>query len=267
MHAIPLQRFGGSVQYGNGTIRAQPDLVSGYNSVAVLPCANAHVTFIARTLVAAHRRTEPLRSRHPFSEYLLIPVVRFPHCAHRRSAPPATQVVCEAMPLRTRLTELLKIDHPIVVGGLTGVGTIELAAAVSNAGGLGIFTAHNAGSPEGARAAIRKLQTLTSKPFGVNLTILPTIGPPPPYEEYAQVFIDEGVKVVETAGSDPSQWVKMFKPHGIVMIHKCVAIRHALKAERLGVDIISLDGFECAGHPGVKLGALFIYRYISCESC
>ena len=154
------------------------------------------------------------------------------------------------MPLYTRVTELLGIEAPIIVGGLTGVGTVELAAAVSNAGGLGIFTAHNAGSPEGARKAIRKLQRLTSKPFGVNLTILPTIGAPPPYEEYAQVFIDEGVKVVETAGSDPTKWVAMFKPHKIICIHKCVAIRHALKAERIGVDIISLDGFECAGHPG-----------------
>jgi nitronate monooxygenase len=156
------------------------------------------------------------------------------------------------MPLRTRATELLGIEHPIVVGGLTGVGTVELAAAVSNAGGLGIFTAHNAGSPDGARAEIRRLKTLTSRPFGVNLTILPTIGAPPPYEEYARVFIEEGVKVVETAGSNPKKWVELFKAAdpAIVCIHKCVAIRHALKAEKLGVDIISLDGFECAGHPG-----------------
>jgi nitronate monooxygenase len=136
------------------------------------------------------------------------------------------------MPLRTRITKLLGIEHPIVVGGLTGVGTIELAAAVSNAGGLGIFTAHNAGSPEGARAAIRKLKQLTEKPFGVNLTILPTIGPPPPYEEYAQVFIDEGVKVVETAGSNPSQWVKLFKPHGIITIRASMASGSAAAARR-----------------------------------
>ena len=154
------------------------------------------------------------------------------------------------MPLRTKLTELLGIEHPIVMGGLTGVGVVELAAAVSNAGGLGMFTSHNAGSPEAARTEIRRLKSLTSKPFGVNLTVLPTIGPPPPYEEYAKVFIEEGVKVVETAGSNPKKWVEMFKAHGIVCIHKCVAIRHALKAEQLGVDIISLDGFECAGHPG-----------------
>ena len=105
-----------------------------------------------------------------------------------------------AMPLKTRVTEMLGIEHPLVMGGLTGVGTVELAAAVSNAGGLGMFTAHNAGSPEGARREIRRLKKLTSKPFGVNLTVLPTIGPPPPYEEYCRVFIEEGVPVVETAG-------------------------------------------------------------------
>ena len=156
------------------------------------------------------------------------------------------------MPLKTRVTEMLGIEHPLVMGGLTGVGTVELAAAVSNAGGLGMFTAHNAGSPEGARREIRRLKTLTSKPFGVNLTVLPTIGPPPPYEEYCRVFIEEGVPVVETAGSNPSRWIAMFKAASppIVCIHKCVSIRHALKAEKLGVDIISLDGFECAGHPG-----------------
>ena len=159
------------------------------------------------------------------------------------------------MPLKTRVTEMLGIEHPLVMGGLTGVGTVELAAAVSNAGGLGMFTAHNAGSPEGARREIRRLKTLTSKPFGVNLTVLPTIGPPPPYEEYCRVFIEEGVKVVETAGSNPSRWIALFKAAdpSIVCIHKCVSIRHALKAEKLGVDIISLDGFECAGHPGEDL--------------
>ena len=152
------------------------------------------------------------------------------------------------MPLKTRLTEMLGIEHPLVMGGLTGVGTVELAAAVSNAGGLGMFTAHNAGSPEAARREIRRLKTLTSKPFGVNLTVLPTIGPPPPYEEYCRVFIEEGVPVVETAGSNPSRWINIFKAASppIICIHKCVSIRHALKAEKLGVDIISLDGFECA---------------------
>jgi len=154
------------------------------------------------------------------------------------------------MPIKTKLTEMLGIEHPIVMGGMTGVGTPELAAAVSNAGGLGVLCAHNAGSPEGAREWIRRMKTLTNKPFGVNLTILPTMGAPPPYEEYAKVIIEEGVKVVETAGSNPKKWITLFKGAGLITIHKCVAIRHAVSAEKLGVDIVSLDGFECGGHPG-----------------
>merc|ERR1719198_813431 len=133
---------------------------------------------------------------------------------------------------------------------MTGIGTPELAAAVSNAGGLGLFCAHNAGSPEGCRKWIHHMRTLTKKPWGINLTILPSMGPPPPYEEYAKAIIESGVKIVETAGSNPKKWVTMFKKAGLITIHKCVAVRHALSAERLGVDIISLDGFECAGHPG-----------------
>jgi NAD(P)H-dependent flavin oxidoreductase YrpB (nitropropane dioxygenase family) len=137
------------------------------------------------------------------------------------------------------------------MGGMTGVGTPELAAAVSNAGGLGMIAIHNAGSPEEGRKWIRQLQQLTNgKPYGVNLTILPSMGPPPPYMEYAQVIIDEGVPIVETAGSSPQKFVTLFKNAGIITIHKCVTIRHALSAERYGVDIISLDGLECAGHPG-----------------
>eukprot|EP01127_Copromyxa_protea_P013060 TRINITY_DN346_c0_g2_i1.p1 TRINITY_DN346_c0_g2~~TRINITY_DN346_c0_g2_i1.p1 ORF type:complete len:338 (-),score=99.17 TRINITY_DN346_c0_g2_i1:45-989(-) len=137
------------------------------------------------------------------------------------------------------------------MGGMTGVGTPELAAAVSNAGGLGIFAIHNAGTPENAREWIRRMKVLCpNKPFGCNLTILPTIGAPPPYEEYARVIIEEGVKIVETAGSNPKKWIGLFKKAGLITIHKCVTIRHALSAERLGVSIISLDGFECAGHPG-----------------
>lgn len=154
------------------------------------------------------------------------------------------------MPLKTRVTDLLGVEHPIIMGGMTGVGTPELAAAVSNAGGLGIFCAHNAGSPEACRDWIKRTRNLTNKPFGVNLTILPSMGPPPPYEEYAKVIIEEGVKVVETAGNNPKKWVTMFKDAGLISIHKCVAIRHALSAEKLGCDIISLDGFECGGHPG-----------------
>lgn len=154
------------------------------------------------------------------------------------------------MPIQTRVTELLGIQHPVIMGGMTGVGTPELAAAVSNAGGLGIFAIHNAGSPEEGRLWIRRCQQLTTKPFGVNLTILPSMGPPPPYQEYAQVIIEEGVQIVETAGSNPKLWIPLFKEAGLATIHKCVTIRHALSAEKLGVDIVSLDGFECAGHPG-----------------
>ena len=133
------------------------------------------------------------------------------------------------------------------MGGMTGVGTPELAAAVSNAGGLGVFAAHNAGTPEKCREWIQHIRTLTDKPFGVNLTILPTMGPPPPYEEFAEVIIQSGVKIIETAGSNPKKWIPLFKNAGLTTIHKCVTIRHALSAEKLGVDIISLDGFECAG--------------------
>jgi len=146
---------------------------------------------------------------------------------------------------------MLGIEHPIVMGGMTGTGTPELAAAVSRAGGLGILCAHNAGSPEKAREWISRCRELCAgKPFGVNMTILPSMGPPPPYEEYARVIIESGTKIVDTAGSNPSKWIKLFKDAGLITIHKCVAIRHAQSAERAGVDIISLDGFECAGHPG-----------------
>jgi NAD(P)H-dependent flavin oxidoreductase YrpB (nitropropane dioxygenase family) len=154
------------------------------------------------------------------------------------------------MPFQTRITEMLGIEHPVIMGGMTGVGTPELAAAVSNAGGLGMIAIHNAGSPEQGREWIRILRHLTNKPFGVNLTILPSMGEPPPYMEYAQVIVEEGVKVVETAGSNPSKFIQFFKQHGLVTIHKCVTIRHALSTEKYGVDIISLDGMECAGHPG-----------------
>ena len=144
---------------------------------------------------------------------------------------------------------MLGIEHPIIMGGMTGVGTPELAAAVSNAGGLGIMPIHNAGSPEQGRAWIRKLRKLCEKdgdkPYGINLTILPSMGPPPPYEEYARVIIEEGVKIVETAGSNPKPFLRAFKKAGLITIHKCVSIRHALSAEKYGVDIISLDGMEC----------------------
>jgi len=153
------------------------------------------------------------------------------------------------MPIKTRVTELLGIQYPIVVGGMTGCGTPELCAACSNAGGLGTFAIHNAGTPEAGREWIQRTRALTDKPFGVNLTILPSMAAID-YDGFAKVMIEEGVKIVETAGSSPKKWITLFKNAGLITIHKCIAIRHALSAERLGVDIISLDGFECAGHPG-----------------
>ena len=151
--------------------------------------------------------------------------------------------------LTTRFTQLAGIEHPIVQGGMQWVGTAELAAAVSNAGGLGIITALTQPTPDDLRKEIDRCRALTSKPFAVNLTILPTIKPPP-YAEYRQAIIDSGVKIVETAGNKPQEHVDEFKKHGIKVIHKCTSVRHALSAERMGVDAISIDGFECAGHPG-----------------
>ena len=129
------------------------------------------------------------------------------------------------------------------------VGYAELAAAVSNAGGLGTITALTQPTPEALRAEIRKCRGLTSKPFAVNFTLLPSLAPPD-YGTYAAVIIEEKVSVVETAGRNPGEWIALFKKHGIIVVHKCVAIAHALTAERLGADIISVDGAECAGHPG-----------------
>jgi NAD(P)H-dependent flavin oxidoreductase YrpB (nitropropane dioxygenase family) len=151
--------------------------------------------------------------------------------------------------VRTRITELLGIRHPIVQGGMQWVGRAELASAVSNAGGLGILTALTQPTPDDLRREIARCREMTDKPFGVNLTILPTMTPPP-YAEYRQAIIDGGVRIVETAGYKPQEHVDAFKAHGITVIHKCTAVRHALSAERMGVDAISIDGFECAGHPG-----------------
>ncbi|KAI7876004.1 2-nitropropane dioxygenase [Lichtheimia hyalospora FSU 10163] len=153
------------------------------------------------------------------------------------------------MVLKTKLTEMLGIQHPIVQGGMMFVGTAEMAAAVSNAGALGIITALTQPTPEALRQEIRRCRTMTKNPFGVNLTLLPAINPPP-YEEYAKVIVEEGIKIVETAGNNPGKFIKMFKDAGIIVLHKCTAIRHALSAQKLGVDVISMDGFECAGHPG-----------------
>lgn len=153
------------------------------------------------------------------------------------------------MALKTRITELLGIEHPIVQGGMMWVGRAEMAAAVSNAGGLGILTALTQPTPDDLRREIDRCRTMTDKPFGVNITILPSVNPPP-YADYRQAIIDSGVKVVETAGYKPQEHVDHFKQHGIIVLHKCTAVRHALSAERMGVDVISIDGFECAGHPG-----------------
>lgn len=151
--------------------------------------------------------------------------------------------------MKTRITELFGIEKPIIQGGMMWVGRAELAAAVSNAGGLGILTALTQPTPDDLRREIERCREMTDKPFGVNLTILPSVSPPP-YAEYRKAIIDMGVKIVETAGYKPQEHVEDFKAHGIKVIHKCTAVRHALSAERMGVDAVSIDGFECAGHPG-----------------
>jgi nitronate monooxygenase len=151
--------------------------------------------------------------------------------------------------LKTRITEMLGIEHPIVQGGMMHVGLAELAAAVSNAGGLGIITGLTQPTPDDLRKEIKRCQDMTDKPFGVNLTILPTIKPVP-YDEYARAICESGVKVVETAGRNPEPYMPLFREYGVKVIHKCTSVRHALKAESLGVAAVSVDGFECAGHPG-----------------
>ncbi len=151
--------------------------------------------------------------------------------------------------LKTRFTEMFGVDHPIAQGGMQWVGTAELVSAVANAGALGFLTALTQPTPEALVKEIARTREMTDKPFGVNLTILPSITPPP-YDEYRQAIIESGVKAVETAGYKPQEHVDAFKAHGIKVIHKCTAVRHALSAERMGVDAISIDGFECAGHPG-----------------
>ncbi|WP_198347540.1 NAD(P)H-dependent flavin oxidoreductase [Nocardia terrae] len=153
------------------------------------------------------------------------------------------------MALKTRFTETFGVEHPIVQGGMMWVGRAELAAAVSEAGGLGIITALTQPTPDDLRREIDRARELTDKPFGVNVTILPSINPPP-YQEYAQAIIESGVKIVETAGSNPEPFLPYYKEAGIKVLHKCTSVRHALKAQKIGVDGVSIDGFECAGHPG-----------------
>ncbi len=151
--------------------------------------------------------------------------------------------------LRTRFTEVFGVEHPIVQGGMMWVGRAELVAAVANSGALGFITALTQPTPEDLVKEIARCRDLTDKPFGVNLTILPSITPPP-YAEYRQAIVESGIKVVETAGSNPVDHLPHFKDAGVKVIHKCTSVRHAIKAERVGVDAVSIDGFECAGHPG-----------------
>lgn len=153
------------------------------------------------------------------------------------------------MPFNTELTRRLGIAIPVVQGGMQHVGYAEMASAVSNAGGLGIITALIFPDPEGLRQEIRRCRKMTSKPFGVNITLLPALVPPN-YEAYAQVIIDEGVKIVETAGNSPGPVISKLKKAGCIVLHKCTTIRHAQSAVKLGVDFLSIDGFECAGHVG-----------------
>jgi NAD(P)H-dependent flavin oxidoreductase YrpB (nitropropane dioxygenase family) len=151
--------------------------------------------------------------------------------------------------MKTRITEMFGVETPIVMGGMTGVGYGELVAAVANAGALGFITAHMFKSGKELLDEIEKTQSLTNKPFGVNLTLLPSINPIP-YDEYREAIIASGIKIVETAGRAPTDHLPRFKEHGVKVIHKCTSVRHSVSAVKHGVDVISIDGFECAGHPG-----------------
>lgn len=151
--------------------------------------------------------------------------------------------------MKTRITELFGIQHPIIQGGMHYVGLAELAAAVSNAGGLGIITGLTQRTPELLANEIRRCREMTDKPIGVNLTFLPTVNTPD-YPGYIRAIIDGGVKAVETAGNNPQQWLPVLREAGVKVIHKCTSVRHALKAQGIGCDAVSVDGFECGGHPG-----------------
>lgn len=151
--------------------------------------------------------------------------------------------------MKTRITELFGIQHPIIQGGMHFVGFASLAAAVSNAGGLGVITGLTQRSPKDLANEIAKCRDLTDKPFGVNLTFLPTVSSPD-YPGYIKAIIEGGVRIVETAGRSPEAYMSALKEHGVKVIHKCTSVRHALKAEKIGCDAVSVDGFECGGHPG-----------------
>lgn len=161
--------------------------------------------------------------------------------------------------IRTRFTGMFGVEAPITCGGMTRVGKVELIAAVANAGALGFITAHSAGRPEDLAKAVARCRELTNKPFGVNLTILPSITPIP-YDEYREAIIESGVKIVETAGNNPEPHLPRFRQAGVKVIHKCTSVRHAVKAQSIGVDCVSIDGFECAGHPGEDdVGGLILF--------
>src|SRR3546814_120922 len=151
--------------------------------------------------------------------------------------------------MRTRITDLFGITHPIIQGGMHFVGLAELASAVSNAGGLGIITGLTQRTPEALSREIERCRGMTDAPFGVNLSFLPSLNPPP-YAEYVQAIIEGGVRIVETAGRNPAPYMPMLDAAGVKVLHKCTSIRHALTAERLGCAAVSIDGFECGGHPG-----------------
>lgn len=161
--------------------------------------------------------------------------------------------------MKTRLTELLGIEAPIICGGMMRVGTADLAAAASNAGALGVMTALSQPTAEGLEKEIARCQSLTDKPFGVNLTV-GVVASPVDYDQYIDVIIRSGVRIVETAGRSPEPFMDRLKEAGIKVIHKAVTVRHSLAAERVGVDVISIDGFECAGHPGEHdIGGLVLF--------
>jgi len=151
--------------------------------------------------------------------------------------------------LKTRFTEMFGVQHPVVQGGMQWVGRAELVSAVANAGGLGFLTGLTQPTPEALGKEIARTRSMTDKPFGVNITILPTLKPVP-YDEYRQAVIEAGIKIVETAGNNPAPHLPAFKEAGVKVIHKCTSVRHAVKAQSIGVDCVSIDGFECAGHPG-----------------
>lgn len=161
--------------------------------------------------------------------------------------------------LKTRFTEMFGVEAPITCGGMTRVGKWQLVAAVANAGALGFITAHSAGKPEDLAKEVRRCRDHTDKPFGVNLTILPSITPIP-YDEYREAIIECGIKIVETAGNNPQPHLPRFKEAGVKIIHKCTSVRHAVKAQSIGVDCVSIDGLECAGHPGEDdVGGLILF--------